>query len=220
MSKKKKILYHSNFSKILSGFGKNAKNILKYLASTGKYEVVELSNGVSKNHEDLKKLPWKAIGGIPEDQSIIDKINKDPNLSRQAQYGMLGIDDVIKNEKPDIYMGVEDIWGLSPFTKKVWWNKINCMVWTTLDSLPLLPDAVKVAPKIKNYYVWASFAEKAMAKLGHEHVKTLHGAVDHSNFKNLGPEEKKTLRSSFGIDDDSFIIGYVFRNQLRKTVPN
>jgi len=63
--KKKKILYHSNFSKILSGFGKNAKNILKYLTSTGKYEVVELSNGVSQNHEDLKKLPWKAIGGIP-----------------------------------------------------------------------------------------------------------------------------------------------------------
>jgi len=218
--RKKKILYHSNFSKILTGFGKNAKNVIKYLVSTGKYEVVELSNGVSKGHEDLTKLPWKCVGGIPADQSVIDKINKDPNLSRQAQYGMLGIDDIIKEEKPDIYMGVEDIWGLSPFTKKTWWNKINCMIWTTLDSLPLLPDAVKVAPKIKNYYVWASFAEKAMHKLGHNHVKTLHGAVDCANFKNVGSEGRSELRRSFSIDQDAFIIGYVFRNQLRKTVPN
>ena len=220
MAKKKKILYHSNYSKILTGFGKNAKNILRYLCLTGKYEVVELSNGIAQSQPDLDKLPWKAVGGIPADQSVIDKINKDPNLSRQAQYGMLGIDDVIKQEKPDVYIGVEDIWGISPFTKKTWWNKINCMVWTTLDSLPLLPDAVKVAPKIKNYFVWASFAEKAMKKLGHDHVKTLHGAIDCSNFNNLGPEGKSVLRKTFNISEDSFVIGYVFRNQLRKSVPN
>lgn len=220
MDKKLKILYHSNYSKILTGFGKNAKNVLKYLAKTGKYEIVELSNGVSKSSEDLKKLPWKAVGGIPDDQSVIDKINKDPNLSRQAQYGMIGIDDIIKSEKPDVYIGVEDIWGLSSFTKKSWWNKINCMIWTTLDSLPLLPDAVKRAPSIKNYFVWASFAEKAMKKLGHDHVKTLHGAVDCSNFFNVGPENKKKLRNFFNIDEDAFVIGFVFRNQLRKSVPN
>jgi len=220
MVKKRKILFHSNYSKILTGFGKNSKNILRYLSLTGKYEIVELSNGVAKDQPELQKLPWRAIGGIPADQSVIDKINKDPNLSRQAQYGMLGIDDVIKQEEPDVYIGVEDIWGLAPFSKKPWWNKINCMIWTTLDSLPLLPEAVKVAPKIKNYFVWATFAEKAMHKLGHSHVKTLHGAINCSNFFNVGPNGKSALRSAFNIDQDTFIIGFVFRNQLRKSVPN
>jgi glycosyltransferase involved in cell wall biosynthesis len=218
---KKKVLYHSNFSKILSGFGKNAKNILKYLQSTGKYDLIEVSNGVSENHKDLKKLPWKAIGGVPEDQSLVDKINKDPNLARSAQYGFLNIDKIVKEEKPDVYLGVEDIWGISPLTKKPWWNKINCMAWTTLDSLPILADAVKSAPKIKNYYVWASFAEKSMKKdHGLDHIKTLHGAVDTKNFSNLGDEAKSSLRSKFNIDPESFIIGFVFRNQLRKSVPN
>ena len=165
-------------------------------------------------------MPWKAVGGIPNSQAIIDKINKDPNLSRQAQYGMIGIDEIIKEEKPDVYLGVEDIWGLSSFVKKPWWNKINCMVWTTLDSLPLLPDAVKVALRLKTIMFGLLLPEKAMKDLGHDHVKTLHGAIDCSNFFNVGPEGKSKLRESFNIDKDAFIIGYVFRNQLRKSVPN
>ena len=218
---KKKILYHSNFSKIFTGFGKNAKNILSYLQRTGKYDLVEFSNGITNGSPELNKLPWRAIGGVPADQSVINQINKDPNTQRTAQYGFLNIDNAIKQEKPDIYLGVEDIWGISPLTKKAWWNKINCMVWTTLDSLPILPDAVKCADKIKNYYVWATFAEKAMKNdHGFDHVKTLHGAVDTKNFSNIGSESKQKLRSKFKIDQDAFIVGFVFRNQLRKSVPN
>jgi len=218
--RKKKILFHSNYSKILSGFGKNARNILRHLARTEKYEIVELSNGVAGSHPELSKLPWKAIGGLPSDQSKLQKINKDPNLSRSAQYGSMVIDDVVKSEKPDIYIGVEDIWGVGDNVKKPWWNKINCMVWTTLDSLPILPQAINLAPKIKNYYVWASFAERALKEKGYDHVKTLHGALDVSNFYKLESEVKQGLRSKFGLDQDSFIIGFVFRNQLRKSVPN
>jgi glycosyltransferase involved in cell wall biosynthesis len=217
---KKKILYHSNYSKVLSGFGKNARNLLRYLCSTGKYEVVELSNGVISGNNELSKLPWKAVGGIPSDPEVVQRINQDPNLSRSAQYGSLLIDDIIKEEKPDIYLGVEDIWAMNNFVKKPWWNKINCMVWTTLDSLPILPDAVKCAKKIKNYYVWASFAEKALNELGHDHVKTLHGAIDTSNFKRLDHGKRLELRQKFGINNSDFIIGFVFRNQLRKSVPN
>jgi glycosyltransferase involved in cell wall biosynthesis len=217
---RKKILYHSNFSRILTGFGKNAKNVLQYLHSTGKYDIVELSNGTSKGHPELSLRPWKCVGGIPSDKSTIDRINRDPNLSKSAQYGSLCIDDIIKEEKPDIYIGVEDVWGLSTFIKKPWWNKINCMIWTTLDSLPILPDAVKIAPKVKNYYTWASFASKAMNSLGYDHVKTLRGALDVNKFYRLTDEERLKLRSRFNLSPKEFVIGFVFRNQLRKSVPN
>lgn len=38
---KKKVLIHSNFCKAFTGFGKNKKNILRYLYDTGKYELFE-----------------------------------------------------------------------------------------------------------------------------------------------------------------------------------
>ena len=113
--KKKKILFHSNHSKVFTGFGKNAKNIIKYLVETDKYEIVELANGVSFNHPDLKKLPWKAIGGLPNNQSEIDRINKDPNLAKMATYGGFIVDKAIKDEKPDVYLGAEDIWAFGVY---------------------------------------------------------------------------------------------------------
>jgi len=217
--KKKKILIHSNHCKAFTGFGKHTKNILIHLHKTGKYEIVELSNGVTRGDPKVKNFPWKCEGSIPNNPALLQKLNKDPILARSAGYGGQTIDLVIEEEKPDVYIGIEDIWAFSGYTEKKWWNKTNCMIWTTLDSLPILPEAVKNAKKIKNYYVWASFAEKAMNELGHSHVKTLHGALDTNNFFRLEDKERSSLRSRFKLKDE-FIIGFVFRNQLRKSVPN
>ena len=217
---KKKILFHSNFSKAFTGFGKNAKNILKYLYKTGKYEIVEFANGIVWDDQSLKKMPWKAIGSLPNDQALINQLNQDPQLARSAGYGANMIDKVIVQEKPDIYIGSEDIWAFNGYMQKEWWNKTNCMIWTTLDSLPIIPLAVDQAKHIKNYYVWASFAEKALHEIGHSHVKTLHGAIDCSTFYRFEDEKRLNLRNHHQINQNDFIIGFVFRNQLRKSVPN
>lgn len=217
---KKKILIHSNHCKAYTGFGKNAKNILLHLHKTGKYEIVEFSNGIKWGDPSLSLLPWKAQGSLPNDPSIIKKINQDQALYRNAGYGGQTIDKIIEEEKPDLYLGIEDIWAFSGYTDKKWWNKINCAIWTTLDSLPILPEAVSAAPKIKNYFTWSSFASKALNKLGYDHVKTLHGAIDCKNFYKIKDEKKLNLRKKFNISDKDFVIGFVFRNQLRKSVPN
>ena len=135
--KKKKIVFHSNHCRMFTGFGKNCKNILKHLHKTGKYEIVEFANGIPYNHPKLNNLPWKARGSLPNDPARLDQINKDPHLSRQAGYGSEMIDHIIAEEKPDIYLGVEDIWGFDGYWKRKWWNKTNCRIWTTLDSLPI-----------------------------------------------------------------------------------
>jgi glycosyltransferase involved in cell wall biosynthesis len=134
-------------------------------------------------------------------------------------YGSESIDKAIDEFKPDIYLGIEDIWGFNGYFEKPWWNKVNCIIHTTLDSLPILPDAVVAASKIKHYFVWASFAEKALHELGHNHVKTVRGSLDVDNFYKLPSDQVQKIRKVFNLDD-SFIIGFVFRNQLRKSVPN
>ena len=217
MQNKKTILIHSNFCKAFTGFGKNKKNILRYLYSTGKYNIVEAANGHQLNDPQIKSVPWECYGTLPPMSKLQSMA---PDQQRSAGYGGEMIDEIIKKVKPDVYIGIEDIWAFNDFHKKAWWNKINCMIWTTLDSLPILPQAIESAPKIKNYYVWASFAEKAFNKMGYDHIKTLRGSVDTQNFFRLKDEERSNLRKKFNIDQDSFIIGFVFRNQLRKSVPN
>jgi glycosyltransferase involved in cell wall biosynthesis len=217
--RKKRVLIHSNFCKMFTGFGKHKKNLLSYLYKTGKYDIIELSNGYTWESEQLKFVPWRSYGTLPDDPEIHKEIAIDERRKNAAGYGAEMIDHAVKELKPDIYLGIEDVWAFNGFQDKEWWNKVHCIIHTTLDSLPILPDAVSIASKINHYFVWASFAEKAMHKLGHTHVKTVHGTLDTDSFYRLNDEDRKKIRTRFKLDNE-FIIGFVFRNQLRKSVPN
>ena len=70
---KKKVLINSNNAKAFTGFGKHSKNILRYLQSTNKYEIIEFANGVSWSDTSLKLRPWKAQGSLPDNQEFLRK---------------------------------------------------------------------------------------------------------------------------------------------------
>jgi glycosyltransferase involved in cell wall biosynthesis len=216
---KKTVVFHSNHSRMFTGFGKNMKNVLRYLYKTGKYNLIEFSNSKIKNAPELENLPWKAVGTLPE-QSKLQEFASDQSKIRSAAYGLMEIDSLIKEFRPDFYIGIEDIWALAPLAERKWWNE-NCMIWTTLDSVPLYPDAIKIIPKVKHYYAWADFAGKEVERLGHPKgsIKTLRGATETSSFYRINDEDRQKLRKEFNLSNE-FIIGFVFRNQLRKSVPN
>ena len=116
---KKKIVFHSNYHKLFTGFGKNAKNILKYLYKTGKYDLIEVANGKALNDPELSKSPWKTIGSLPKpDKAIPPEERNVPEFQRRVGYGVYGIDEIIAEEKPDIYLGVEDVWAFDVLDKK------------------------------------------------------------------------------------------------------
>lgn len=218
--RKKKIVYQSDFALSKTGFGRNTKAVLTYLFNTGKYEIISIAGGLSKGHPELERTPWKSIGVVPLSGPELADYNSSAEKARGYAYGIYETDKVIKEEKPDVFIGVQDFWGVDFAINKPWFNKITSVIWTTLDSLPILPNAVKEAPKIKNYWVWSNFAEKELHKLGHTQVKTVHGSLEVDHFKPLSKEEKQNLREKNNISESDFIIGFVFRNQLRKSVPN
>lgn len=210
-----KILAHSNFSKMITGFGKNMKNILLALHDDPEFEIIEAANGVPVGRD--AKMPWRCYGTAPTSAALINSIQSDQQKQRAAAYGFYTIDEIIEEVKPDIYLGIEDIWAFNGFLEtKPWWNTTRKIIWTTLDSLPILEDSYRFAEHADKFLVWASFAEQEMKKRGAS-VETIHGAIDYSHFKPL--ENREDLRRQFGLSD-SFVIGFVFKNQLRKSVPN
>jgi len=213
---KKTVLFHSNFCRAFTGFGKNKKNILRYLYNTDKYNIIELANGIQWDDPQTKSVPWTCKGALPAPNKLQ---NLSPDEQRQEGYGKSLVDQAVSEFKPDVYIGIEDIWAFGGYSNKPWWDKINTMIWTTLDSLPILPQAIDFAPKVKNYYVWSSFAEKEFNKIGYDHVKTLRGSLDTSNFYRLPDADRKSLRDTHNLSNE-YIVGFVFRNQLRKSVPN
>ena len=218
--KKKKVLLQTDFALGKTGFGRNARAILSYLYKTGKYDLVHYCCGTPYSAMQHRMLPWKSVGALPDNQNELNQINRDPNLAKRASYGEYYLDRVIKENKPDVYIAAQDIWGIDFAIDKPWFKKINSVLWTTLDSLPILPSALKAAKKAENFWVWSTFAEGEMKKLGYDNVRTVHGAVEASDFRKLSDKKRLNLRINQGIPTNSFIVGFVFRNQLRKSVPN
>jgi glycosyltransferase involved in cell wall biosynthesis len=217
---KKKVLIQTDFALAKTGFGRNAKELIKYLYASNKYEIIQYACGLNWSNPELKKVPWKAFGALPDSKQELDSLNRDPHLARMASYGSYNLDRIIEQEKPDVYIAIQDIWGVDFAIDKPWFNKINSVVWTTLDSLPILQTAVDAAQKVKNYWIWSDFATKALNNMGYEHVKTMHGVLNPEYFYRLNDKDRLDLRKKHNVPPDAFIIGFVFRNQLRKSVPN
>lgn len=220
------VMIHTDYTLAKTGFGRNARAVFEYLHSTGKYNLINFAVGsVDVQIGDASaRTPWKTIASVNSQNLENIKRQNDPrqweNIERMAGYGAFELDQAVKREKPDVFIAIQDIWGIDFAVDKCWFNKIPCALWTTLDSLPILPKAVELAPKVKNYWSWADFATKALHKAGHTHVKTVRGSLDCKIFYRLSDQKRSELRRRFGIPNQTFVIGYVFRNQLRKSVPN
>ena len=78
--RKKKILWHSNFSLSGTGFGTYTKHILSYLHKTGKYIIANYASGIPKvGFNESSRFPWSTRGTIPNDRpDIIQRANADP----------------------------------------------------------------------------------------------------------------------------------------------
>lgn len=218
--RKKKVLFHSNYAGAKTGFGGFMREILSYLYKTGKYDLTLYAAGMTWTHRDFQRWPWKTYGTLPENPADIQRLNQDPNLARMANYGEYLIDRVVETVKPDVYVGVEDIWGVSYCKDKAWWNKITCAVHTTLDSRPILSQAVEMAKVTPNFFSWADFATKEMHAMGLTHVKTVRGSVNSDVYRRLSDVQKQELRARHNIPQDAFCMGMLSRNQLRKSFPN
>ncbi len=216
--RKKRILYCSNHSQLMTGFGKTTKNLLSYLYSTDKYELFEYAAGYQWSNPELRTLPWEARGTLPDTQQEINELNKDPSKARNASYGEYFIERAVKEFQPDICFFVEDAWGVTFNTNKNFWGKIPSVLWVTQDSLPITNSGD--ADKTPYYWCWASFATEQFHKEGKTHVRTQYPPVDLNNFRILSDQEKAQIRAKHNIPQDVFIITQVCRNQLRKLFPN
>lgn len=216
--RKKRVLFLSDYAGAFTGFGKNCKLLLSYLYKTGKYDILNAAQGTPKDGGHTKKFPWKTIGVLPNDPQKIQQINQDPNLARMAAYGSLEITSIVKDFKPDVIFSVNDTWGSQFVINEPFFEKIPTVCWNTFDSLPLLPDTIENGKKIKEYWTWSDFARKELHNHGHLHVKNQYPLVNTKNFYKLSETKINEIKAKFGIPQNSFIIGFVFRNQLRKLI--
>lgn len=208
----------SDYAGAYTGFGKQTKLFLEYLYKTGKYEILNAAQGIQKYGDFNDRYPWKTLGVLPTDPNLIQTLNKDPQQGRLASYGKFGIEEIVKEFKPDVIFSVNDTWGSQYVTEFEFFKKIPTICWNTFDSLPLLPETITKAKDIKYYWTWSDFARKEFHKHNFKQVKNQYPLVNTKHFYKLSPDKIAAIKQRYAIPQDSFIIGFVFRNQLRKLI--
>lgn len=221
---KKTIVIHTDWSKLKTGFSKSKRAILRHLYNIGKYRVVEAANGMPYDAPELSRMPWEAYGTAPSPEKQQELANIQDPAQREAhhriaQYGGFGLEKIIKNVKPDIWVAMQDSWGLDFIPDFKWSKNLKFVPWCTIDSSPLMPAQVDLAAKVDKLYLWASFGVSLYNEKGHFNVEHLYGCVETDKFFPIIEEERKKLREKFKIDD-CFVGIKVFRNQTRKSIPN
>jgi len=219
---KHRILLQTNPPWLKTGLAENSKTLLRYLHSRGHEVANYCTQGTPTNHPHLQFTPWRSFGCIPPDQNLINQLNSDPGLARDASYGSVNIDAVINEWKPTIWIGSDDLWSfpLAHYADKQWFKHINSIHHITIDSVPILDQAYEQAKRSKVYLTWAKFAAREMKRVGGaamSHVDSIYGAMDTQLFSPISDVEKADLRKRFGIPPDTIIFLFVFRNQLRKS---
>ena len=225
---KRRILFSTEASYLLTGFSTYLREIMRRLHATGKFELAEL--GSYGNHESIDNragnIPWKYYHNMPATPVEEAEYNKDYN---QNQFGKWKLSYVLADFKPDIILLHRDNWMDTHVLKNH--LKDNCLVFwmPTVDGFPQKWDWLKDYAKLDKLFTYSWFGKRVLEEQSTCQLAKRYGikpllvddviqpGVDLDKFK---PVPRDQVRQVFNITDPKTrFVGTVMRNQPRKLFP-
>ena len=215
--KKKKLLCYSDSVLATTGFGIVSKHILNALYQTGEYEIHQLAINHPGEFWDTNKVPYSMIPA-----KMLDP--KDP-------YGNAMFLEALKKNDYDVVLIINDTFVVNTISthmeplrkalvqagrkafKLVYYYPVDCVVDPTKAGM------IKAADYPVPYTNFAR--DETVAALGQEYSKLqpIYHGVDVANFFPIHPQERNLIRKeAFGVEDDTFLITNVNRNNTRKDI--
>jgi len=216
-NKKLKILMCSEASFLSSGFGTYAKEILKRLHDTGKYEIAEFASYGKVNDPKDINIRWRYYANAVDDK---DPRHKEYNSSAENQFGRWRFERVLLDFRPDVVFDVRDYWmnsyqQFSPLRPFYHW-----ILMPTVDSAPQQEEWIDTFLHADAIFTYSDFGRDTLLQQSNNkinYIDTTSPGVDLKTFNIIN--NRNLLRNSLGIDSSAFIVGSVMRNQKRKLMP-
>jgi glycosyltransferase involved in cell wall biosynthesis len=214
---KKKILLCNEFSGLNTGYATYGKQLLTRLHKTGKYELAEFATYATVKEVLNAKLPWKAYANMPDERSEEYKVYKQDDGN---QFGKWRFERVLLDFKPDIVIDIRDFWMmtheyLSPYRPFYHW-----MIMPPVDSTPLREEWVIMSQNADSLMAYCNWASKEYDKATSGRLKTREVTPYGLDFDQFRPAQNKhLLKTNMGLPTNSYVVGTVMRNQIRKLYP-
>jgi len=215
-NKKLKVLMVSEASFLSSGFGTYAREILKRLYATEKYDIAEFACYGKVNDPKDASIHWRYYANAVDGD---DRRAKEYNSSMENQFGKWRFERVLLDFQPDVVIDVRDYWmnsyqEFSPLRPYFHWA-----IMPTVDSAPQQEDWIDTYMHADAVFTYSDFGRDTLLKQSNNKIKYIDTAspgVDLNVYKPI--DNRENVRKAFNFDS-KFIIGSVMRNQKRKLIP-
>jgi glycosyltransferase involved in cell wall biosynthesis len=193
----------------------------------------------AKGNPEIKILDMPKEGEKDLKLSANQKFCVKGHNLQQDHYAYDSVYFVTRHFKPDIIVPINDLWGLYNINHLRNRKCYKFIPYLAIDSECLFPmlnppegrpglppiDTIQSVGATNKTIVFTEWAKEVIQKTcrvatgGKElsNIDVIPHGVDISKWKPLSPEERKAARKKyFGIEDDTFLVGSVARNQPRK----
>lgn len=216
-NRRKKVLVCAESSSVSSGFGTYTKEVLSRLYDSQKYELAELSSYCST--DNAPDVPWKLYPNAPI-PSDIEEYKKYKKVASNA-FGQWRFDKTLLDFKPDIVFDIRDYWMIAWQELSVLRPYFKWVIAPTVDSIPQQNawlHTFKNADVVMGHTDWAVNYLKDCDRNICTDV-SISDSVDTDIYKPISCS-KTYHKAKLLAPKDSFIVGFVARNQKRKLIPN
>jgi len=221
--RKKRILFCGEATFLNTGYATYCRETLKYLHSTGKYELAEMASYGERNDPRAADLPWKFYGVMPNtgcEPKASEKELEAYHASPTNQFGEFVFETVCLDFFPDIVCDIRDFWMLdfaerSPFRPFFKW-----CIMPTVDARPQARQWIATYESSDACFTYSDWAGKVLMDQSGGKINYLGSAPPsaHPAYKPVEDQDQQKIK--FGIDPEYKIIGTVMRNQRRKLYPD
>lgn len=206
----------SEASFVNSGFGKYAYEFLSRLHKTNKYETAEFASYGFVNDPRDKNIDWTYYANAVREN---DPRYKEYMSRTDNQFGRWRFEKVLLDFKPDIVCDVRDYWmthyqPVSPLRPY-----FHHVLMPTVDSAPQQEEWVDVFLSADAIFTYSDWGAEVLKQQSNNKINYIDTVTPGVNLDIFYMKDSKTLRERFNIEQDSFVIGSVMRNQKRKLIP-
>ncbi len=216
-TEKKRILFSTEASYTLSGFGKYTMELMKRLHASGKYEIAEFSSYALVN-DPKDNVPWKVYANAVK--------NDDPRFQQYQsnpvnQFGGWRFERVLLDFKCDFCMSIRDPWMLMHEHQSPYRPFFHWIISPTVDSQPSNVDWIQPFMDADCVLTYSDWGADVLRKDGGGKIKVSMAASPGTDTEIFKPIQNiQEHRKMLGLPPNANILGTVMRNQKRKLYPD
>lgn len=208
---KRKILLVNENSFLSTGYANYGRELLSRLVKNQNYEVAELGCLSDGSHPGIKELPWKFFPGVVECPEF--------HADQTNRWGQFVFSDVCLKFKPHFVIDVRDWWNSEWESRHPARQYFRWGVLANVDSVPQKDDWLPNFCSADAVFTFTQWGTDELRKVLGNNFKSF-GPAPHCIAEEFYPRNKEQMRAKFGLPTDSYIVGTIMRNQIRKLYPD